>query len=89
MPTFLRNIYPLGTRFEGVLVGVEASKRLALLWRRAMLIGVHRRIVLMTKSNCIARLAIPVGLRTLPADRPQFVTLQLSLAAGQAGRCVS
>ena len=54
-----------------------------------MLIRVHRRIVLMTKSNCIAGLAIPVGLRTLPTDRPQFVTFQLSLAAGQAGRCVS
>ena len=39
----------------------------------------------MTKSDCIARLAIPVGLRTLPANRPQFVTLELSLAAGQAG----
>ena len=54
-----------------------------------MLIRVHRRIVLMTESYCIARLAIAVGLRTLPADRPQFVTLQLSLAAGQASRCVS
>lgn len=54
-----------------------------------MLIRVHRRIVLMTKSDCIARLAIPVGLRTLPTDRPQFVTFQLSLAAGQAGKCVS
>ena len=49
-----------------------------------MLIRVHGRIVLMTKSDCIARLAIPVGLRTLPANRPQFVTLELSLAAGQA-----
>ena len=43
----------------------------------------------MTKSNSIARLAVPVRLRTLPADRPQFVALQLSLAAGQASRYVS
>ena len=32
MPTLLRDIHPLGTRFEGVLVGVEAGKGLASLW---------------------------------------------------------
>lgn len=66
--------------FEGVFVAVKAFQ----LPSPLLSISVHRRILLMTENDTIARLAFPRTLPTLPTDWLLLIAFELSLAAGLA-----
>lgn len=82
--TFLGNVYPDGFIIEGIFVGVEPTEWRVSLSKRAIVIAVHGRIMLVSEGQACAGLALTASFVALPAYWFFFVTLQLPLAAGQA-----
>ena len=81
----LRNIHPYSFIIEGVLVGIKSAERRVALRPGPILICIHRRIVLVTKSETGTWLALTIRFGTLSADGFLLITLELPLTASQAG----
>lgn len=79
--TILGDVHPYGVVFKCVLVGIEALERVLV----ARVLAIHRGIVLVPKDDARAGDAFAGGLCALAAHGLLLVTLQLSLAAGEAG----